>query len=61
MRHALAAGGSEAGDHAVDILLTNTANKLFFRTSEPASLRIMDSLAPLVGGDRRIRAKLHPA
>lgn len=52
MRHALAAGRSGAGDHAVDILLTNTANKIFFRTSEPASLRIMDSLAPLVGGDR---------
>ncbi len=53
MRHALAGmGAAHAGDQAVDILLTNTANKFLFRTSEPASLHLLDSLAPLVEGNR---------
>ena len=52
VRHALAgAGAGDAGSHAVDVLLINTASKMFFRTSERASLNILDSLAPLVNGN----------
>ena len=61
IRHALAeAGAGSRGDHAIDILMTNTANKLFFRTSEHASLRVLDSIAPHVG-DARLTAVRPPS
>ena len=48
VRHSLCeSGAGEAGWHSVDVLLTNTATKLFFRTSERDSLSLIDSLSPL--------------
>ena len=48
IRHALAeSGAGDTGWHAVEVLLTNTATKLFFRTSEGASLDRIDRLSPL--------------
>ena len=51
IRHMYAESGKwVSGEPALDILLTNTATKLFFRTSEGDSLMMLQRIAPLVRG-----------
>ncbi len=62
IRHALSeSGAGEAGWHAVDVLLTNTATKLVFRTSERDSLQLVDALSPLAANGMSLSRTRPPA
>ena len=62
VRHALSeSGAGHTGWHAVEVLLTNTATKLFFRTSEGASLDLIDSLSPLAANGMSLSRTRPPA
>lgn len=62
IRHALSeSGAGDTGWHAVEVLLTNTATKLFFRTSEGASLDRIDRLSPLAANGMGLSRMRPPA
>ena len=51
LRHALGEFGfNGVAEHAVEMLLANTATKLFFRSTDAASQRHVRDLCPLVPG-----------
>ena len=52
IRHALALAGEPSYDTAIEILMTNTATKLVFRSTEAGVRNFVDSLCPGNGPDR---------
>ena len=63
IRHALAAGGGSAAtnENAVDILLTNTANKLVFRSTDPSVREYLERLCPAAPGRPSVVAVRPPS
>ena len=52
IRHALLLSGEPSPDMAIRILLTNTATKLFFRSTEAGTRDLVDGVCPGSGADR---------
>ena len=63
IRHALAEGGGSAvtNENAVEILLTNTANKIVFRSTDPSVREYLERLCPSVPGRASVVAVRPPS
>ena len=60
VRHALALAGEPAPDTAIRILMTNTAAKLVFRSTEDGTRYLLDSICP-GSGSRKVTTIRPPA